>query len=58
VLLPLTAVIVASFFTLWLALSQPDYLVVEEGEYDDIKSDLRAQARDGTQDPGGDDEPR
>ena len=43
VLLPLTAVVVASFFTLWLAMRQPDYLVVDEGAYDDIKSDLRAQ---------------
>ena len=58
VLLPLTAVVVASFFTLWLAISRPDYLVVEEGEYDRIKSELRAQNRDGTSDPVEDDEPR
>ncbi len=39
--LPLLAV-VAGFATLWLALSNPDYLVVDDEEYDRIKSELRA----------------
>jgi hypothetical protein len=30
--------------TLYLALSNPDYLVVDEEEYREIKSELRAQA--------------
>ena len=58
VLLPLSAVVVASFFTLWLAVRQPDYLVVDEGEYDEIRSGLRAQDTDGAGDPARDDEPR
>ncbi len=41
--LPASAVI-ASFFTLWLAVSNPDHLVVDEDEYDRIKSELKAQA--------------
>jgi hypothetical protein len=40
--LPASAVI-ASFFTLWLAISNPDYLVVDEEEYLDLKSELKAQ---------------
>jgi hypothetical protein len=31
------------FITLYLALTNPDYLVVEEDQYRVIKSDLRAQ---------------
>ena len=38
------SVVVASFFTLWLAVSNPDYLVVDEDEYQQIKSELKAQA--------------
>ena len=41
--LPASAVI-ASFFTLWLAVSNPDYLVVDEDEYQQIESELKAQA--------------
>ena len=40
--LPMTAVI-ASFITLWLAISHPDHLVVEEDEYQQLHSDLKAQ---------------
>ena len=43
--LPASAVI-ASFFTLWLAISNPDYLVVEEDEYQQIRSELKAQPVD------------
>jgi hypothetical protein len=37
------SVVVASFFTLWLAVSNPDHLVVDEVEYRQIKSELKAQ---------------
>jgi hypothetical protein len=40
--LPASAVI-ASFFTLWLAISNPDQLVVDEEEYRQLKSELKAQ---------------
>ena len=35
--------IIASGFTFWLAVSNPDYLVVDEPEYQAVKSELRAQ---------------
>ena len=38
------SVVVASFFTLWLAISNPDQLVVDDDEYLQIKSELKAQA--------------
>lgn len=41
--IPATAV-VASMFTLYLAITNPDYLVVEEEQYDNIRSELRAQS--------------
>jgi hypothetical protein len=49
--LPAT-VVVASFFTLWIAISNPDHLVVSDGEYQEIRSELKAgtAARDGKQD--------
>ena len=40
--IPLLTVI-ASGVTFWLAVSNPDYLVVEEGEYQQIRDELRAQ---------------
>lgn len=39
--IPATAV-VASMFTLYLAITNPDYLVVEDEQYDEIRSELRA----------------
>jgi hypothetical protein len=41
--LPASAVI-AGFITLWLAMSRPDHLVVDDEEYRRIKSELKAQA--------------
>lgn len=41
--LPASAVI-ASFVSLWLAVSNPDYLVVSDDEYQQLKSELKAQA--------------
>ena len=38
------SVVIASFYTLWLAVSNPDYLVVDEDEYQQIESELKAQA--------------
>jgi hypothetical protein len=43
--LPASAVI-ASFVTLWLAISNPDHLVVDEDEYQQLRSELKAQAPD------------
>lgn len=34
--------IIASIFTFWLAISHPDYLVLDEQEYGKIKAELRA----------------
>ena len=38
------SVVVASFFTLWLALSNPDPLVVEDHEYQRLSGELKAQS--------------
>ena len=37
------SVVVASFFTLWLAISNPDQLVVDDDEYQRLNSGLKAQ---------------
>ncbi len=39
----LGTVIVASFITLWIAASNPDGLVVDDAEYQEIRRGLRAQ---------------
>lgn len=41
--IPLLTVI-ASGITFWLAVSHPDYLVVEPPEYQEVKSELRAES--------------
>ena len=41
--LPASAV-VASFITLWIAISNPDPLVVDDGEYKRLNSGLKAHA--------------
>jgi len=41
--LPASAVI-ASFTTLWIAISNPDSMVVTDDEYRRVKSELKAQA--------------
>jgi len=45
--LPASAV-VASFITLWLAISNPDHLVIEKTEYQRLNSGLKAQAPEQT----------
>ena len=40
------AAVIASFITLWLAISHPDYLVVDDEEYQRLNSGLKAQASD------------
>ena len=40
--LPLSAVI-ASFFSLYLAIANPDYMVADDQELDRVKAELRAQ---------------
>lgn len=37
------AAVIASFFTLWLAISRPDYIVIDEEEYQRLNSGLKAQ---------------
>ena len=37
------AAVIAGFVTLWLAISRPDYLVVDEEEYRRLNSSLKAQ---------------
>lgn len=39
----LGSVIIASLITFWIALSNPDALVVEDAQYREIKAGLRAQ---------------
>jgi len=39
------AAVIASAITFYLAVSHPDYLVVEEDQLREIKSELRAQTR-------------
>jgi len=38
------AAVIASFITLWLAISNPDHLVVDDSEYRRLKSELKVQA--------------
>jgi len=38
-----TSAVIASFVSLWLAVSNPDHLVVTGDEYRQIKSELKAQ---------------
>ena len=38
-----TSAVIASFVSLWLAVSNPDYLVVTDDEYLQLKSELKAQ---------------
>ena len=40
--LPASAVI-ASFVSLWLAVSNPDYVIVTDDEYQQLRSELKAQ---------------
>jgi hypothetical protein len=42
----LSAAVIASLVTLYIAVANPDYPVIDETEYDRIKSELRAQASD------------
>lgn len=43
------ASVIASFFTLWLALAHPDALVVTDTEYHDVRAGLRAEPAAGTE---------
>lgn len=38
------SVVVASFYTLYLAISNPDPLVLEQNDYQRVNSELKAQA--------------
>jgi hypothetical protein len=46
------AAVIMGLTTLYLALANPDYLVVDDQEYNQIKSELRAQAPPDAGQPG------
>jgi hypothetical protein len=54
------SVVIASFFTLWLAISHPDQLVVDDKQYRALNSELKAQppAKASNQDKSESSEPR
>lgn len=39
----LSAAVIASLITLWIALANPDYRVIDDAEYDRVRSEMRAQ---------------
>jgi hypothetical protein len=41
------AAVVAGFFTLWLAISNPDHLVIDNKEYQRLNSGLKAEPEEG-----------
>lgn len=43
----LGSAIIASLVTVWIALSNPDLLVIDEAQYQRVKSEMRAQPTDG-----------
>ena len=49
-----SAAVVGGMVTLWLALSHPETLVVEEAEYQQIRDELRAQEHSGRDTEGAD----
>ncbi len=48
----LSATVIASLITLWIALANPDHRVIDEDEYDRVRSELRAQDQ-GEEDASG-----
>ncbi|MEE4173374.1 MAG: FixH family protein [Xanthomonadales bacterium] len=51
----LGTVVVASLITFWIAASNPDGLVVDDAEYQEIRRGLRAQEADGSDAEADDD---
>ena len=49
------SVVVASFITLWLAISNPDHLIIDDNEYQRLNSDLKAQEPAQDSEKGGSD---
>ena len=47
------AAVLAGFFTLWLAISNPDYMVVDDEEYQRLNDGLKAQPTDKPEPPSG-----
>lgn len=47
--------IIAGIVTVWIAVTNPDLLVVEEDEYQQIRSELRAQSDSEDDQPDPDD---
>jgi len=39
-----TAAVTAGLLTLWIAMSNPDFLVIDEDEYSRLRSSLKAQS--------------
>jgi len=48
--------VVGGLFTLYLAVTHPDPLVVDEGRYDQLRAELQAQPEAGSPTPATDDE--
>jgi hypothetical protein len=49
-----SAAVIGGMVTLWLALSHPETLVVDETEYQQIRDELRAQEHSGHDTEGAD----
>ena len=48
-----SSAVIGGFMTLWLALTHPESLVVEESEYNKIRNELKAQSTSADEaDPG------
>ena len=46
IIMPLSSAVIACVVTLLLALKNPDYLVIDDGQYQQLKSDLMVQSHD------------
>ena len=48
------AAVIMGMITLYLALTNPDYVVVDDAEYKEIRSELKAQSAEPAKDSDGD----
>ena len=46
-----TAAVTAGLLTLWIAMSNPDFLVIDEDEYSRLRSSLKAQPAEPEHEP-------
>ena len=52
-----TSAVIASFISLWLAVSNPVHLVVTQDEYQQLRSELKAQTAEKSKEEAEADEP-